>query len=36
MSLDKNELKLIMTELKKVFASKPDLKGLRDAIDEEL
>ena len=36
MSIDKNELKFIMTELKKVFASKPDLKDLRDAIDGEL
>lgn len=36
MSINKNELKFIMTELKKVFASKPDLEALRDVINEDL
>ena len=36
MSMDKNELRYLMTELKKVFASKPDLEALRDVINEDL
>lgn len=36
MSLDKKELKFLVTELKKVFASKPDLEALRDVINEDL
>ena len=36
MSINKQELKYIMTELKKVFASKPDLEALRDVINEDL
>ena len=36
MSIDKNELKYMMTELKKVLASKPELEALRDVINEDL
>jgi hypothetical protein len=36
MSINKDELKYIMIELKKVFASKPDLEALRDIINEDL
>lgn len=36
MGLDKKELKYLVNELKKVFASKPDLESLRDVINEDL
>ncbi len=36
MGFDKKELKYLVSELKKVFASKPDLEALRDVINEDL
>lgn len=36
MSLDKKELKHLVSELKKVFASKTELEALRDVINEDL
>ena len=36
MSFDKKELKHLVTELKKMFASKAELEALRDVINEDL
>jgi hypothetical protein len=36
MGFDKKELKYLVSELKKVFASKPELEALRDVINEDL
>lgn len=36
MSIDKKEFRYLMIELKKIFASKPDLEALRDVINEDL